>query len=319
MVLGVAATWLVLRRPSSQLEPTAPPPPQIAAAEGQAGSSELEAARKRIDELEATNLKLADRVQSLLRQTAPHTAAGSKTSATPESSEDGEGEGNLLSMFTGGSEKDPSRRAAMKEMMATAIRQQVDGKLARMQERLSLTPEQAQKAREILESQYSLGLELAEKSMTGKASGTDVKQLQEQLGNPEEQLKSLLTPEQQAGYTELQREERRTTARLVANSELIQMQGSLGLTEAQQDQAFQILAEQAEHQFEGETGSTPTLDFRSAYTRKLEALKQVLTPEQHERYAQLQEQQLKLIESMMPKDGSAGDVAVPQIQVLPAP
>jgi len=319
MVLGVGAAWLVLRQPAPHLEQAATPPPQATTAEGGAGNSELEAARKRIDELEATNLKLADRVQSLLRQTTPPATAGSTTSATPDASEDGDGAEDLLSVFTGGADKDPARRAAMKEMMATAVRQQVDGKLARMQERLNLTPEQAQQAREILESQFAVGLEMAEKAMTGKSSATDAQQVHEAVANPEEQLKALLTPEQQTGYAELQREERRNTARLMANSELLQMQGSLGLSEAQQDQAFRILAEQAEQQFGGDSGAMPSLDFRAGYTRKLEAMKQVLTTEQYERYAQLQEQQIKLIESMMPKNGSAGDVAVPQIQVLPTP
>jgi hypothetical protein len=33
----------------------------------------------------------------------------------------------------------------------------------------------------------------------------------------------------------------------------------------------------------------------------------------------MQQQQLKLIESMLPKNGQPGDVAVPNFQVLPRP
>ena len=53
--------------------------------------------------------------------------------------------------------------------------------------------------------------------------------------------------------------------------------------------------------------------------QKLEALKGVLTDEQMENYRKFQEQQMKLIQTFLPKDGKSGDVAIPQIQVLPKP
>jgi hypothetical protein len=45
----------------------------------------------------------------------------------------------------------------------------------------------------------------------------------------------------------------------------------------------------------------------------------VLTEEQLKSYEEMQRQQLKLIESMLPKSGAPGDVAVPNIQVLKRP
>src|SRR4030095_12200609 len=98
-------------------------------------------------------------------------------------------------------------RAAMKDMMRATLQQQVEGKLAQMQTRLNLTPEQAEQARAILERQYSLGVGIAEKVMTGEASPADVAAQQNDLGNPEEELHALLTSEQLAAYAELQQEE----------------------------------------------------------------------------------------------------------------
>ena len=46
-------------------------------------------------------------------------------------------------------------------------------------------------------------------------------------------------------------EERRTNARLVANSELLQMQGALGLDQTQQDKVFHALYAQSERLLSG--------------------------------------------------------------------
>ena len=43
-------------------------------------------------------------------------------------------------------------------------------------------------------------------------------------GNSEEQIKALLTPEQQAEYATYQKEEAVSNARVMANAELLQMQ-----------------------------------------------------------------------------------------------
>ncbi|HAB19226.1 MAG TPA: hypothetical protein DCE44_22660, partial [Verrucomicrobiales bacterium] len=130
---------------------------------------------------------------------------------------------------------------------------------------------------------------------------------------------ALLTPEQQTAYAELQREERSNSARLMANSELLQMQSALGLSQEQQDQAFRALYAESERQFGNDPsdgfGQAP--NFREMTERKLKALKGVLTPEQYERYRSMQEQQLKMVETLMPKGGKPGDVAIPQINILP--
>lgn len=56
--------------------------------------------------------------------------------------------------------------------------------------------------------------------------------------------------------------------------------------------------------------TTATLDIHSQFDKRAEALKDVLTPEQFERYQKYQEQQLKLIESFMPRLGSNSTIHV---------
>ena len=96
------------------------------------------------------------------------------------------------------------------------------------------------------------------------------------------------------------------------------MQGALGLSQEQQDAVYKALYTATEAQFSG-MGADPkqAMDFRGNLDRKLAALKGVLTEEQFKAYEDLQQQQLKLIESMLPKNGQPGNVAVPNIQVLP--
>jgi hypothetical protein len=272
--------------------------------------SQLERSRERVAKLEADTVNLASRAQELTKQAE---AAASKPPRKSPSA-------NPLAALFGGGEGGEETEAgkAMKGLMEAALKQQLDGKLGQMKTKLNLTPEQETAIRGILEKQFGQGRAIAEKMMTGKATKEELADVSRQQGNPEQAIKDLLSPEQQTAYAELQIEERRNNARLMANSELLQMQGALGLSQDQQDAVFQALYAETEKQFTPPAaGEVP--DFRGALDRKLEALKPVLSAEQLQRYQAMQEQQLKLIESMLPKDGKPGDVVLPNVQVLPTP
>jgi hypothetical protein len=277
-------------------------------------SAELAKAKQRISRLEADNLRLAERVQA---QTQSPAAASLPTAAKKKDKP-----ANLVAAFFGGDgdSTNEESRGAMRAMMETAMKQQLEGKMRSLKGRLNLTPEQEASIREVLEKQFGAGQVIAEKMMTGQTTPEELADLTKAQGNPEEQIKALLSPEQQQAYAGLQQEEIRNNARLVANAEMLQMQGALGLSQEQQDSVYKALFAATEEQLGGFGGDPKkAMDFSGNLDRKLASLKGVLTEEQLKSYEEMQRQQLKLIESMLPKSGAPGDVAVPNIQVLKRP
>ncbi len=270
---------------------------------------QLTLAKVHTDKLETDNLQLAKRVQDLMQQTA-NTSAKPKAPANP-----------LAAMF-GDSSDTNGPGGAMQQMMKAAIEQQMEGKLTRMKSKLNLTPDQEKAAREILGRGMRQGQEVAARMLKGDAKPEE---LAKGAGNPDQELKALLTPEQQTGYDQLKQEEITNNARLMANSELLQMQTTLGLDTAQQDKVFAALYEQSRSQLAG--SQTPNPDAAAnpfgvvtdMMQKKLDALKGVLTDEQFESYRKFQDQQMKMIQSFLPKDGKAANVTLPQVQVIPKP
>ena len=98
------------------------------------------------------------------------------------------------------------------------------------------------------------------------------------------------------------------------------MQNTLGLDQAQQDKVFTALYEQAQSQMDS-TGQdpAPATNLEGMMQRKIEAMKGVLTDEQFERYRKFQEQQMKMIQEFLPKDGKPGDAPIPQLQITTRP
>jgi hypothetical protein len=208
----------------------------------------------------------------------------------------------LAALFGGEGTNDNTE--ALSGMMKAAVEQQIEGKIYGMKTRLNLTPDQEAAVREILGKEMKRGTELAQKMFTGEMSMEELQEEAMKDANPvnqREQIKALLTADQQEAYDAFEKEEQQRMARLVANSELLQLQGALNLDEAQQDKVYRVLAEQAQGQLGGEGGG---FDFGRMSDKKAEALKGVLTPEQFEQYKKFQEQQQKFIESFMPKSGT---------------
>jgi hypothetical protein len=198
--------------------------------------------------------------------------------------------------------------SAMGEMMRTAVRQQVLGQLTRMTSKLNLTPDQEQKVREVLLRQAEQSSAAVQRVFTGKMDTEEITKLAKSAGNPEEEIKALLTPEQLARYKEHKEEEAGSNARLMANSELLTLQGALGLTSEQQDKAFAVLYDQSLSQMTGtlpadlpRDSKDPAAFLRAQFDQKSKALEAVLTPTQMEKYRELQQSQLKMISSMLPK------------------
>jgi hypothetical protein len=186
---------------------------------------------------------------------------------------------------------------AMGKMMEVAMQEQLDGKMSALKTRLNLTSEQETSIREILAKQSKAGSDMVQQMFSGGGLKTnDLTNVRELTGDA--QIKALLTPEQAAAYDAFQKEEQNANLRLIANSELLQLQSALQLDETQQDKVFTVLADQAQAQFmDPQTNAGSAIDFRGMLQRKADALRPVLTPDQFERYQKFQQQQLNMIQT----------------------
>lgn len=218
---------------------------------------------------------------------------------------------------TGGTEPASSEpgglAGGMKDFMRGAMEQQYAGQLARMKEKLKLTPLQEEAVRAIHLRQIEQAAGAAARMFGGQMNREEMGKLQSAAGNPEQEIRALLDAEQLARYDEYQQEEARSNARLVANAELLQMQGTLGLTPEQQDRVFEALYDFTADQLSGKSPKPPGLDqaagpaaaFDLVIEQKVAALAGVLTPAQLEQYREMQRKQMELIKGILPAPTSA--------------
>lgn len=197
-------------------------------------------------------------------------------------------------------------------IMKIAMEQQLLGKVPLMKAKMKLTDEQEEAVKQIYRKQLDQMGDSYTKIFSGDMTKEDMKKMGQSGFNPEEQIKALLTPEQLDLYKDYKTEETTSTARLVANSELIQMQTSLGLTQDQQDQVFKALYDHTFTQMSGNLtsgdGEKPpttggvgaTLQWQT--DQKIKTLEGILTPEQLKKYREMQESQMKMVNSLLPKD-----------------
>ena len=203
---------------------------------------------------------------------------------------------------------------ATADVMKQAAEQKMEGRLSRMAASLHLTPEQTQAAREILMRETQVMVAGMQMGISGKFDKAEIERLAKEIGNPDEQIRALLTPDQQASYPAYQREEAAHNAGLAANQELVQMQSTLGLTSEQLDRVYAALYEVSFNQLTGSTRRPSTNQQAPGdpiaaqaeaqqwtLNQKTKALESVLTPTQLENYRQQQALQAKLVKEMLDK------------------
>jgi hypothetical protein len=292
-VIGAAVTAGLLFHQSNQGEAKAVQEASLTYTQQMAAlETALSSARTRLEESQQLNDSMTVKIQELMKRPATQSSQ-----SAPAASEKPKG---LAALFGGDGTNGVSK--TMTDMIKSAVEQQLEAKVAALKTRLGLTAEQETAIREILAKQMGLGSQIAEKMMKGELSQEELQKLAKDKPNQKDQIKSVLTAEQVKEYDAYETEEKNRMARLVANAELMQMQSQLQLDEAQQDKVFAVIAEQTQLQLDAkESDPMAALDFRGQAAKKAEAMKEVLTPEQFERYQKFQEQQLKLIEAFMPK------------------
>ncbi len=197
----------------------------------------------------------------------------------------------------------------MKQGMKQAMEQQVEGQLSRMTASLHLTPEQAQAARDILMKQSQVMSAGMQQAFSGTFNKEEIDGLAKDAGDPDEQIKALLTPDQRAAYPSYKQEEAEHNARLMANTELLRMQSTLGLTAEQEDRAFAALYEADLNQLTASATHNAANQadiIQSSFDQKAKALESVLTPTQLENYRKQQALAAKAANDILSKMGSSG-------------
>jgi len=193
---------------------------------------------------------------------------------------------------------------AMADAMKLAMDQQVESRLFRLKTSLNLTPEQEQSAREILARQAQAMSAGMQQAFSGKFDKEELARLGKNAGNPDEQIKALLSPDQRAAYPNYQQEEAAYNARLAANSELMSLQATVGLNSEQQDRAFAALYDANFNQLTGSAkppAGNQAEVMQWTLDQKAKALEPVLTPAQLASYQQQQAIQVKLAKDIWSK------------------
>jgi RNA polymerase sigma factor (sigma-70 family) len=194
--------------------------------------------------------------------------------------------------------------SAMADAMAQAMEQQVQGKLARMAETLHLTGDQMQSISNILMKQARVQSLAMQQGMSGKLNKDELMKQALANGDPEAQIKALLTSDQLAVYPQSQQQEFAHTASLAANTELVQLESSLSLSSDQLDGVYGALYNVGFDQMSGNLKPpTSMTNMGEAMTwaldQKTKALEAVLTPAQFAVYQQQQANQAKLLKNVM--------------------
>ncbi len=258
----------------------------------------LTSAQRRVRDLEQENAQLRLSGAAEPENVAPATSVSTKAAAASAAAEDSP----WLAMF-GGTGKSNATTAAMSKLMTSMMKQQTDVKMAVLKTRLNLTEAQAHRIRELLAAQFTQAGELTGKMLRGEMSQDEAAKLTQERQDPEAGIKNLLTPEQQAAYEEYKTEERQNQARLVANSELFQIQSLLQLTPEQQDQTFTALFAHSEQKLSPQQPGATPVDWQNQWKAEFETkkalLKPILTEDQYTTYVKHLDSQKEMVEAMM--------------------
>jgi hypothetical protein len=199
----------------------------------------------------------------------------------------------------------------------TLMRGYVDSRLNLVRERLNLSPEQEEAVRTAMNEALQSGLENLRRLRYGEATFDDVPTLQEWSKALEDQILAGLTPEQQAAYKQHQQAENQGNARMAANTELLLIQGSLGLSPEQQDAMFSVLYDQALRGMDTDPQAhlgrprDPVAAIEWEAAQKRQALQGVLTPAQMANYERLQNSYRDLVGRFLRPPGAGGGNARP--------
>ncbi len=265
---------------------------------------------RRISAMQEANTALHDQISEAIGRLEANRPLGEK------------GAGSQASPGTSIATADPKsddpakaeREAKFRKMRELDRQQRHDAKILALTTKLNLTTEQQAVIRAALEKGSTDRDALRDAGEGRRRAGsrdTEEKRRAEMAkfaaidAAQEETIAASLSAEQLAAYTEYQTEQKLTTIENRANQQLGDLLTRFSLSEDQKDAAFQFFAKQEEeHGFEpariAALGGDFMLLFEQRQKDKLEALKQILTPEQYALYSTQEEQRSATFRNMVP-------------------
>jgi len=188
--------------------------------------------------------------------------------------------------------------------------------LGHMKKVLNLTEDQAQAISELMQKHSREELDMAMKAVTGKMTPEQRQAMVAERSNPEDEIKSLLTPEQLAAYPEYQQAEKIAAADRSANAEASLIANQFDLSKEQQDQIRAALSQVnlnepasgpntkaiSAAKANGNLADAASMSIelsKSQLEAKLKILGGVLTPKQIDAYREQQLRQLNMMATMM--------------------
>ena len=203
---------------------------------------------------------------------------------------------------------------AMAQGMAMAQqfrKKEVRAKIARMQDQLHLTDDQAQSVSNIMTANIEASSQQMLKTMSGGMTPADLQAAAKDPRNEETDIKAVLNPDQLAAYPDFKHSETLAAADNGAKSEVTLMAGEMDLTSEQQDKIHAALYQYnlnppasaptkdviAQARATGNMVDAVTLSVQSqkqALEDKLKLLDGILTPDQLATYKQKQMDMLDL-------------------------
>jgi hypothetical protein len=199
--------------------------------------------------------------------------------------------------------------AGLVQSIGSSMAQYFEGQMSRARQRLGLNEGQEQAMRDTVARAFDKGKSDLERVLTGQARPEEVPTMEEWARALEKDILSGLTPEQQALYLQYKREDLTAYSRVSAQTELLALQEHLGLTPEQQDGMLAVIFDQTLNRLDlpQETDQArprePLAAARYYCEQRLDALQAVLTTDQLDRYAQLQNVYLKYWEGVLMSTG----------------
>jgi RNA polymerase sigma factor (sigma-70 family) len=188
-------------------------------------------------------------------------------------------------------------------MAAQFRKKEVRAKIARMQNQLHLTDDQAQSISNIMTANIDSSSQQMLKTMSGGMTPDAIQAASKDLRNEETDIKAVLTPDQLATYPDFKQSEAVVAADNSAKSEVTLMAGEMDLSSDQQDKIRAILSQYNLNQpaqikdaitqarASGNLADAVALSVQSqkqALEDKLKLLNDILTPDQLATYKQKQ-------------------------------
>ncbi|MGI8603806.1 MAG: hypothetical protein ACR2OZ_12530 [Verrucomicrobiales bacterium] len=183
---------------------------------------------------------------------------------------------------------------------------QMDAKIARLKERLKLTPEQEANLTNVITERTAEMWKSLERMFEGNGEPADFgKLVRLQLGTLPEEVEGLLTAEQKIEYDHFKQEERGNRIEMRASAELLGLQGAGGLTPDQKDQAFAQLSEFAATEEDVDWNKIQSADevrtfFDQSIAKRLDGMRSILTEPQMKTYESQMQMQRDVITRLVP-------------------